>query len=627
VSVLAALVVVAAVVGLWATAHNPTNLVLSQPPVPISEVLNRADRGQLSNAVIQGQRLLVTDKQGNRFWSEKEASMDITAELRQHGVRVSVENDDVNVLPLLPNLIGLVLLVALLLVMLRRTGLGNPMGAFTRHLGEVKPSDASPVTFNEVVGVDEAKQELEEVVTFLKAPEAFRTMGARMPRGILLVGPPGTGKTLLSRAVAGEAGVPYFSMSGSDFVEMFVGVGAARVRDLFKHAKKNSPCIVFLDEIDALGRRRAGSNIRTNEEREQTLNQLLVEMDGFTTDSAVVVIAATNRPDVLDPALLRSGRFDRRVAIDPPDLNGRRAILTLYAAQKPLAPDIDLDIVARHTPGFTGADLANLLNEAAILAARGGKAAIGTREMEEASLRIMAGPEKKSRMITAEEKAIIAYHEVGHALVMKSMPKADPVHKVSIMSRGQALGVTIQLPTRDKYLTSRSELLTRMAAAMGGRAAEEIIFGEVTSGAKQDIETATDIARAMVCELGMSDRLGLVTLHRRGDGESQFFSELTAADVDAEVKTLTDAAYGTACDILRRRKETLVRIAEHLQVVETIDGADLDRMLDSDAAAIARPSEPTPIPGAVEIAAATHDWPDAEVEIPPADGGAPVLAG
>jgi cell division protease FtsH len=449
-------------------------------------------------------------------------------------------------------------------------------------------------------------------VEFLKAPGSFGQLGARMPRGILLVGPPGTGKTLLSRAVAGEAKVPYFSLSGSDFVEMFVGVGAARVRDLFRHAKKNAPCIVFLDEIDALGRKRGGAQIRTNEEREQTLNQLLVEMDGFNTDCAVVVIAATNRPDVLDPALLRSGRFDRRVAIDAPDLNGRRAILNLYAAHKPLAENIDLDVVARQTPGFTGADLANLLNEAAILAARNKKQAIGTQELEEASLRVMAGPEKRSRVITPEEKAIIAYHEVGHALVMKSIAKSDPVHKVSVVSRGQALGVTIQLPLKDRYLTSKSELTARMAAAMGGRAAEEIIFGDVTTGAKQDIEQATSIARQMVCEFGMSDRLGLVTLHRKGDGDSLFFSELTAADVDAEVKALTDAAYRQAYDICHTRRATLVRIAEHLQVVETIDGVELDRLLLEETIPVTViGNEVKESAVAARIAAAqAHDWED-----------------
>ena len=610
----------------WIAAHTAENAVWAQPPVPISEVLNRADQGEITSAAVQGQRMLLVDRQGNRFWSQKEPSMAITDQLRQDGVKVTVE-DDGSLAPLLPNLLGLLVLIVILFMLLRRSNLlGNPMGAFTKHLGESQQGEKTQVTFAEVVGVDEAKQELEEVVTFLKSPETFTQLGARMPRGILLVGPPGTGKTLLSRAVAGEAGVPYFSMSGSDFVEMFVGVGAARVRDLFKHAKKNSPSIVFLDEIDALGRRRGGSNIRTNEEREQTLNQLLVEMDGFTTDSAVVVIAATNRPDVLDPALLRSGRFDRRVAIDAPDLNGRRAILSLYAAQKPLDPAIDLDVIARHTPGFTGADLANLLNEAAILAARSGRLAIGTHDLEEASMRVMAGPEKKSRAITEEEKAIIAYHEVGHALVMKSMPKSDPVHKVSVISRGQALGVTIQLPTRDRYLTSRSELVARMAAAMGGRAAEEIIFGDVTSGAKQDIEQATNIARSMVCELGMSERLGLVTLHRKGDGDSQFFSELTAADVDAEVKSLTDQAYRTAHEILLARKATLIRIAEYLQQVETIDGVELDRLLLQESPGQA-PSRPLSRPeaGAIEIAAAAAAA-NLDEERPATPDEGPVLA-
>ena len=614
--VVPALVLVGALLiyGLWFLGHSGSNSVWNQPQTPISEVLDRVDHGEIATATISGQRILLTDMAGHQSWTvEKDASMATTEQyLRGHNVKVAVQpTDDVTFTSVLPNLLGLLLLLALLFIMLRRSNLlGNPMGAMTKHLAEAQVGGADQVTFDQVVGVDEAKRELEEVVEFLKSPASFGQLGARMPRGILLVGPPGTGKTLLSRAVAGEAKVPYFSLSGSDFVEMFVGVGAARVRDLFRHAKKNAPCIVFLDEIDALGRKRGGSQIRTNEEREQTLNQLLVEMDGFNTDCAVVVIAATNRPDVLDPALLRSGRFDRRVAIDAPDLNGRRAILSLYAAQKPLADNINLDIVARQTPGFTGADLANLLNEAAILAARNKKQAIGKQELEEAGLRVMAGPEKRSRMITPEEKAIIAYHEVGHALVMKSIAKSDPVHKVSVVSRGQALGVTIQLPLKDRYLTSKSELIARMAAAMGGRAAEEIIFGDVTTGAKQDIEYATGIARQMVCEFGMSERLGLVTLHRKGDGDSLFFSELTAADVDAEVKALTDAAYRQAYEICESRRATLVRIADHLQLVETIDGDELDRLLLDEAAIpvvnVALPAESAVAP---RIAAAeAHDW-------------------
>jgi cell division protease FtsH len=586
-------------------------------------------------ATIIGQRILLTDTAGRQSWTiEKESSMGSTEQyLRNHNVKVAIQStDEVSFTSVLPNLLGLLVLLALLFIMLRRSNLlGNPMGAMTKHLGETKVRDGEHVTFDQVLGVDEAKHELEEVVEFLKAPGSFGQLGARMPRGILLVGPPGTGKTLLSRAVAGEAKVPYFSLSGSDFVEMFVGVGAARVRDLFRHAKKNAPCIVFLDEIDALGRKRGGAQIRTNEEREQTLNQLLVEMDGFNTDCAVVVIAATNRPDVLDPALLRSGRFDRRVAIDAPDLNGRRAILTLYAAHKPLADNIDLDIVARQTPGFTGADLANLLNEAAILAGRNKKQAIGKQELEEAGLRVMAGPEKRSRMITPEEKAIIAYHEVGHALVMKSIAKSDPVHKVSVVSRGQALGITIQLPLKDRYLTSKSELIARMAAAMGGRAAEEIIFGDVTTGAKQDIEYATNVARQMVCEFGMSERLGLVTLHRKGDGDSMFFSELTAADVDAEVKALTDAAYRQAYETLEARRSTLVRIAEHLQLVETIDGEELDRLLLNEAAL---PAVTVPLPEIIESAAApriaaaeARDWDEgSSASAHDSEAGAPIAA-
>jgi cell division protease FtsH len=576
-----------------ATATGSTRAVWNQPQTPIGDVLNRVDAGQVKSAVITGDRVILRDRTGATFWTQKESGTAIADELRQHGVQVSVApSDSSDLVRTLPNLVGLLLLLALVFLLLRRSNLlGNPVGAFTKHLREPSRGSGTVVTFAEVAGVDEAKQELEEVVRFLRMPAGFRELGARMPRGVLLVGPPGTGKTLLSRAVAGEAGVPYFSLSGSDFVEMFVGVGAARVRDLFRHAKKHSPCIIFIDEIDALGRKRGASLGRTNEEREQTLNQLLVEMDGFHTDEAVVVVAATNRPDVLDPALLRSGRFDRRVAIESPDIKGRRAILSLYARAKPLSPEIDLELIARQTPGFTGADLANLLNEAAILAARGGKRVIGRGEMEEAAFRVMAGPEKRSRVLTPEEKAIIAYHEVGHALCMKSMAKSDPVHKVSIVARGQALGVTVQLPTRDRYLTSKSELQARMVAAMGGRAAEEIIYSDATTGAKQDIEFATSIARHMVCDFGMSERLGLVTLRARNEDDSPLISELTAEDVDAEVKALIDAAYRQAVQILREKRAVLVRIAEHLQQVETIDGAELDALLAADVGSTPVPPE------------------------------------
>ena len=391
------------------------------------------------------------------------------------------------------------------------------------------------------------------------------------------MGAPGTGKTLISRAVAGEAGVAFYSVSGSEFVEMFVGVGAARVRDLFKAAKENSPCILFIDEIDAVGRQRTNSASGGNDEREQTLNQLLVEMDGFDKQTNVVVIAATNRPDVLDPALLRPGRFDRRVMLDKPDIRGRLAILEVHAKDKPFAEGVDMHDLARQTAGFSGADLANVLNEAALLAARCGQTVIATKQLEESVLRVMAGPELKSRVITEAEKAIIAYHEVGHAIVMRSVPGADPVQKVSAIARGMALGITVQTPTEDRYLMRRSELLAKMAGAMGGRAAEEIIFGDVTTGASQDFEYVTNVARRMVCEFGMTS-LGQIAIKPDPDGNTAISAE-TAARIDAEVSILIDQAYTTALTVLREKKDRLITISEHLIQVETIDGSELDAML------------------------------------------------
>ena len=419
--------------------------------------------------------------------------------------------------------------------------------------------------------------ELQEIVEFLKHPERFTAMGARTPKGVLLVGAPGTGKTLISRAVAGEAAVAFYSVSGSEFVEMFVGVGAARVRDLFKEAKEHAPCIVFIDEIDAVGRQRTNSGTGGNDEREQTLNQLLVEMDGFDKHTNVVVIAATNRPDVLDPALLRPGRFDRRVMLDKPDIRGRQAILEVHAKDKPLASGVSLVDLARQTAGFSGADLANLLNEAALLAARNGQSVIEKPELEEAILRVMAGPERKSRLITEAEKAIIAYHEVGHAIVMRSVPGADPVQKVSAIARGMALGITVQAPAEDRYLVRRSELLAKLAGAMGGRAAEEIIFGDITTGASQDIEYVTSIARRMVCEFGMSS-LGNIALKADADGSTMISAEV-AARIDTEVSALINQAYTTALNILREKEDKLMVISEHLIQVETIDGEELDKML------------------------------------------------
>ena len=402
-------------------------------------------------------------------------------------------------------------------------------------------------------------------------------MGARTPKGVLLVGSPGTGKTLISRAVAGEAGVPFYSVSGSEFVEMFVGVGAARVRDLFKEARDHAPCIVFIDEIDAIGRQRSNSGTGGNDEREQTLNQLLVEMDGFDKHTNVVIIAATNRPDVLTLALLRPGRFDRRVMLDKPDIRGREAILAVHAKDKPIDPDLTLTDLARQTAGFSGADLGNLLNEAALLAARKNLTVIGKEELEESILRVMAGPERKSRLMTEAEKAIIAYHEVGHAIVMRMTPGSDPVQKVSAIARGMALGITVSAPAEDRYLMRRSELLAKLAGAMGGRAAEEIIFGDITTGASQDIEYVTNIARRMVCEFGMSS-LGNVAYKADADGNMMISAEL-AAKIDAEVSKLIDEAYATALRTLREKQDKLEAISEHLIEVETIDGVELDRML------------------------------------------------
>src|SRR5438552_8376694 len=401
--------------------------------------------------------------------------------------------------------------------------------------------------------------ELQEIVEFLKYPQRFVSMGARTPKGVLLVGAPGTGKTLISRAVAGEADVAFYNISGSEFVEMFVGVGAARVRDLFKEAKEHAPCIVFIDEIDAVGRQRNSSGVGGNDEREQTLNQLLVELDGFDKNTNIVVIAATNRPDVLDPALLRPGRFDRQVMLDKPDIRGRLSILEVHAKGKPLAKDVALMELARQTVGFSGADLSNLLNEAALLAARRHQDEIRKTELEEAILRVMAGPERKSRLITEAEKKIIAYHEVGHAIVMRSIPGADPVHKVTAISRGMALGITVQAPAEDRYLMRKSELLAKLAGAMGGRAAEEIIFGDITTGASQDIEYVTNIARRMVCEFGMSP-LGNVAL-KTEDGSAPISAE-TVAKIDKEIALLVEQAYAAAINILRERKDKLIAISE-----------------------------------------------------------------
>jgi cell division protease FtsH len=489
---------------------------------------------------------------------------------------------------ILPNLLIFVIIGAFMWYMLRQTQSGNNQAmSFGRSRARLLAGDKPAITFNDVAGVEEAKVELSEIVEFLKFPEKFTALGARIPKGVLLVGPPGTGKTLLSKAVAGEAGVPFFSISGSEFVEMFVGVGASRVRDLFDQAKKNSPCIVFVDEIDAVGRQRGAGLGGGHDEREQTLNQLLVEMDGFETNTHVIVIAATNRPDVLDPALLRPGRFDRHVTLDRPDIRGRKAILEVHARNKPFEKAVDLEVLARQTPGFSGADLSNLINEAAILAARSNKKFISQPELEESIARVIAGPERRSRMITESEKTVIAYHEIGHALVAKSLPKADPVHKITIVSRGMALGWTMQLPTEDRYLVSRSELQDQLAVMLGGRVAEEITFKDMTSGASDDIERATKLARRMVTQWGMSEKLGPLTFGHKEElvflgrdlGEQRNYSEEVAGEIDKEVHRLIEDAYQRARKILTERREKLDELADYLKHEETIDGKQMDEIL------------------------------------------------
>ena len=463
-------------------------------------------------------------------------------------------------------------------------GSNNAAMSFGKSRARMFTGENPTVTFDDVAGVDEAKEELGEIVEFLREPQKFIMLGARIPKGVLLVGPPGTGKTLMAKAVSGEAGVPFFSISGSEFVEMFVGVGASRVRDLFDQAKRHAPCIVFVDEIDAVGRQRGAGLGGSHDEREQTLNQMLVEMDGFDTDTNVIIVAATNRPDILDPALLRPGRFDRRVVLDRPDMRGREEILKVHAKGKPLEPDVDLNLLARATPGFVGADLENMINEAAILAARRGKKSIGQPEFEEAIERVIAGPERKSRLISEEEKRIVAYHEAGHAVAMNAVPEADPVQKVSIIARGQAGGYTLALPEDDRTLTSRKKLMAQMIGLLGGRVAEELVFDDITSGASNDLERVTKLARAMVTRLGMSSELGPLVYGQKEElvflgreiSEQRDYSEAVAERIDEEVRKLVEEAYQTTRSILQQYRDKLDAIAQRLLEVETINREEFE---------------------------------------------------
>ncbi len=562
----------------------------------INEVITMASRGQVESIEVKGDSLTVTTFSGETFESRKESGSSIVEILRE--AEVDPSRVDVVVkgsgglsamLGLLFNFLPLIFFGAVLLFMMRQAqGSSNQTFSFGRSKARMFMGNAPQVSFSDVAGVEEAKEELQEVVEFLKYPERFLALGAKIPKGVLLVGPPGTGKTLMARAVAGEAGVPFFNISGSEFVEMFVGVGASRVRDLFDQAKRNSPCIVFVDEIDAVGRHRGAGLGGGHDEREQTLNQILVEMDGFDTGTNVIVIAATNRPDILDPALLRPGRFDRRVVLDNPDLKGRMQILDVHSKGKPLEEELDLERVARQTVGFSGADLANLVNESAILAARRAKKLIGSSEFAEAIDRIIAGPARRSRVISDREKEITAYHEAGHALVAHMLPNADPVAKVTIVARGQAGGFTKTVPEEDRNLVTRRQLEARLAMAMGGRAAEELIFDQFTTGASNDLEQATSIARQMITRFGMSKKLGPRTFGKREEmvflgreiSEQRDYSDNVAEQIDDEVRSLIENAYTTAMRILKENKAKLDDISNYLIENETIEEEDVPGLFD-----------------------------------------------
>ena len=559
--------------------------------LPYSQFLNEVNSGNVTKVKIDREQLTGTLKTGSEFTTYILDAATLPSTIAEKGVEVEIVPPPKNswLTALLTSLLPTLLLIGVWIYFIyNMQGGGNKVMGFAKSKAKLFLDNRPKVTFDDVAGCDEAKEELEEVVQFLKDPGKFTKLGAKVPRGVLLLGAPGTGKTLLSRAVAGEADVPFFSISGSDFVEMFVGVGAARVRDLFEQARKYQPCIIFIDEIDAVGRHRGAGLGGGHDEREQTLNQLLVEMDGFDAGAGVILLAATNRPDILDPALLRPGRFDRQVVVDRPDVNGRRDILKVHLKDKKISREVDIDVIARRTPGFVGADIANLVNEAALLAGRRNKDSLGMPEFEEAIDRVMAGPERKSRIISKKEREIIAYHESGHALVASKIEGSDPVHKISIIPRGHmALGYTLQLPEEDRFLISKQELSNRITILLGGRVAEIIRFGDVTTGASNDLERATQTARQMVTQFGMSDRLGLVTLGRkqhevflgRDIMEDRNYSEEIAYAIDQEVRSIIDDCYMQAKTILTENRDNLEKITALLLQKEVLEGDELDELL------------------------------------------------
>ena len=567
--------------------------------VPLPQFIEKAKLGQIDTILqngdtVEGLSENVT-KYTAAFIGDTNALRDY---LEQEGVNLGAGGVNIDVKPsgvdwgsiALTVILPIVLLGALFYFLFFRAarGAGTQAFNFSKSRARLTLDKRPDVTFADVAGAEEAKEEVQEIVEFLKSPQKFQALGGRIPRGVLLVGPPGTGKTLLAKAIAGEARVPFYSISGSEFVEMFVGVGAARVRDLFDQAKRNSPCLIFIDEIDAVGRHRGAGLGGGHDEREQTLNQILAEMDGFDTNANVIVMAATNRPDILDPALLRPGRFDRHVVIDLPDIKGRKAILEVHAKGKPLAKEVDFETIAKGTPGFSGADLANVINEAALLAARRDRKDITLKELEDAADRVLAGPEKKSRIISPKEKEIIAYHESGHALTAKLLPNADPVHKISIVARGIMGGWTRFLPSEDRHLWSKSQFDDRLAVSLGGRVAEEITFGEATTGAQNDLEEATKLARKMVTEYGMSEKLGPRTFGQmqelvflgREISEQRDYSDKVAQEIDEEVHGIIQRAYNTAKRVLTANKERLIQLSQELIAHETLDEPELNRILE-----------------------------------------------
>lgn len=566
----------------------------------INQVAEEVKQGNVVRIVEEEDKLKITLKSGDEKISNKESEATLVDQLLALGVTPEQLNPETGigveikapsawagVLNALFYIVPFLLLGGAFFYIFRQAqGSNSAAMSFGKSRARMFTGDHPTVTFADVAGIEESKEELKEVVEFLREPQKFVALGARIPKGVLLVGPPGTGKTLLAKAVSGEAGVPFFSISGSEFVEMFVGVGASRVRDLFDQAKKNSPCIVFVDEIDAVGRQRGAGLGGSHDEREQTLNQMLVEMDGFDTDTNIIIMAATNRPDILDPALLRPGRFDRRVVLDRPDMRGREAIMRVHIKGKPVDPQVDLQVLAKATPGFVGADIENLVNEAAILAARRNKKSIGQSEFEESIERVIAGPERKSRLISGEEKRIVAFHEAGHAVVMNSLPAADPVQKVSIIARGMAAGYTISLPMDDRTLMPRKKLLAEMVGLLGGRAAEELVFDDITSGASNDIERVTQLARNMVTRLGMSTELGPMVYGQKEEliflgreiSEQRDYSEAVAEKIDKEVRSLVNQAYTQAKELLTKYRGELDAVANRLLEVETLSREEFEKI-------------------------------------------------